>query len=195
MSAPSPEIDASLVRRAQAGDQDALRSVVERAYPLVRRQALVHTGDPTDADDLTQDVLIQMIRKLDAFHGESRFTTWLYVITRNAAVDRHRNRHRRARLADEPAAYEALVPSEAEDPSRHAERAELRALLRAFFEELPERQREVFDLVELQGLPAREAAERMGLEPVSVRAHLFKARKRLRARILAEHPELGAEAS
>jgi DNA-directed RNA polymerase specialized sigma24 family protein len=56
------------------------------------------------------------------------------------------------------------------------------------FENLPLRQREVFDLVDLQGLSPGEAAERTGLKPVSVRASLFKARQAIRSAILATHP-------
>lgn len=185
-----PEIEPNLVDRAQRGDEDALRALVEHAYTLVRRWTLVHTGDPDDADDLTQDVLVLMIRKLETFHGDARFGTWLYSVTRNAAMDRFRKRKRRAELGSEPKAYVQLVPEPSEDPSRAAERAELRALLSTYFEGLPERQREIFDLVELQGVPAAEAAERLGLEPVSVRASLFKARRTLRSRILSDHPDL-----
>jgi len=43
-----------------------------------------------EADDLTQDVLVQMIRKMESFHGDARFSTWLYTVTRHAAADRHR---------------------------------------------------------------------------------------------------------
>jgi RNA polymerase sigma-70 factor (ECF subfamily) len=56
------------------------------------------------------------------------------------------------------------------------------------FSELPERQREIFDLVDLQGLSPAEAGARMGLKPVSVRANLFKARAAIRAKLLATHP-------
>jgi RNA polymerase sigma factor (sigma-70 family) len=56
------------------------------------------------------------------------------------------------------------------------------------FAELPQRQREIFDLVDLQGLSPAEAADRTGMKAVSVRASLFKARKTIRARILASHP-------
>lgn len=70
---------------------------------------------------------------------------------------------------------------------------EIRALLDVFFLALPDRQRQVFDLVELQGYSAVAAARLMGIEPVSVRAHLFKARKRLRERILRDRPEIAEE--
>ena len=189
MSEHPADIASGLVQRARRGDDKALRDLIECAYPLVRRWSLVRTGDPSDADDLTQDVLVQMIRKLEGFKGDAQFGTWLYSITRNAAADRYRKDERRARLAESPGAYDALVPAAVEDPARLAERTEVRAALEVFFEELPERQREIFDLVELQGLPSTDVAELLGIEPVSVRAHLFKARRRLRERILAERPD------
>jgi RNA polymerase sigma-70 factor, ECF subfamily len=192
----APGFDADLVARAREGDEAALRSVVDQAYPLVRRWTLVLTGDPADADDLTQDVLVQMIRKLGSFHGDAQFTTWLYAVTRNAATDEFRKRARRRRIEDEdPGVFRDLIPDSAEDPSRAAERAETRELVRTFFVDLPDRQREIFDLVELQDVPAVEVAKRLGIEAVSVRAHLFKARKRMRERILAAYPNMGVEAS
>lgn len=190
MSDRMPEISRELVCRARAGDDLALGALVEAAYPRVRRWTLVHTGDPSEADDLTQDVLIRMIRNLDSFQGDARFGTWLYSVTRNAATDRHRKRKRRARMAEDPDTYAEMTPHAPADPAVSVERQELGSLLRAFFEELPERQREVFDLVELQGLATGEVAELLGIAPVSVRASLFKARRHLRARIIEERPEV-----
>lgn len=86
-----------------------------------------------------------------------------------------------------------MVPRTPPDPSRMTEAHEIRALLDVFFLELPDRQRQVFDLVELQGYSAVDAARLMGIEPVSVRAHLFRARRRLRERILRERPEIAEE--
>lgn len=193
MKGGPPEIPRDLVMRARQGDDDALKALVEAVYPSVRRWALVHTGEASDADDLTQDVLIRMIRRFDSFHGDARFGTWLYSMTRNAATDRFRKQHRRALLREDPRAYIDLVPAGPEDPSRSIERREIGSMLRTFFEELPRRQREIFDLVELQGVPATEVAELLGIEPVSVRANLFKARRRLRARILEIRPEVAED--
>lgn len=192
-SARADDIGQALVRKAARGDQDALRIVVERAYPAVRRWALVHTGDPSEADDLTQDVLVHMIQRLDTFSGASRFTTWLYTVTRNAALDLLRGSERRSRRLEDPRVHAEIAPAALDPPDTEADRSRLGAVLRAYFKELPERQREVFDLADLQGIPSPEIAERLGIEPVSVRANLFRARRALRARILAEHPELVEE--
>ena len=190
MSDHTLEFPSGLVEGARQGEERALRALTERAYPVVYRWALVHTGDPMEADDLTQDVLLQMITKMDSFQGEARFSTWLYTVTRNAAADRHRKRTRRARLAESAKAYWQLAPTGTSDPAREAEQRELGEMLSVFFERLPDRQREIFDLVELQGFSGAEVSELLGIEPVSVRAHLFKARKRLRSLILRASPEL-----
>jgi RNA polymerase sigma-70 factor (ECF subfamily) len=191
--AQADDVGPDLVRKASDGDPDALRSLVERAYPMVRRWALVHTGDPTEAEDLTQDVLVHVIQRLDTFAGTSRFSTWLYAVTRNAATDRLRRQSRRVRRLDDPRARLEVTPDQADDPARGADRSHIRTVIAAFFGELPARQREVFELAELRGLPSAEIAEILGIEAVSVRAHLFKARKTLRQRILESHPELAEE--
>ena len=188
-------ISSSLVGRAKAGDEEAMRVLVEATYPLVHRWALVHSGDPSDASDLAQDVMIKVIQNLDAFHGDSKFESWVYSLTRNAALDRHRRERRIHRTAFDPRALDAFTPARAPSPDREVEREQLRALLLHFFQELPARQREVFDLVELQGLAAPEAAEILGLEAVSVRAHLFKARRKIRALMLKQVPFLIEELS
>ncbi|MCG6989399.1 MAG: sigma-70 family RNA polymerase sigma factor [Gemmatimonadetes bacterium] len=191
--AHADEIGPDLVRNARDGDPEALRELVERAYPTVRRWALVRTGDPAEADDLTQDVMVHVIQRLDGFSGSSRFMTWLYTVTRNAAIDRLRRSNRRESRLAEPGAHPVVATSAPDDPSAGADRHHIGDVVRAFFNELPHRQREVFDLAELQGVPAAEIAERLGIEAVSVRAHLFKARRTLRARILESHPELAEE--
>jgi RNA polymerase sigma-70 factor, ECF subfamily len=184
-----------LVADARGGDSGALRKLVEHAYPLVRRWALVQTGDRADADDLTQDVLIRMIRKLDTFHGRASFESWLYAMTRNAGLDRARRSGRARRVSADVLAYAEVGPAPAQDPARYVEADELRSLLATFFAELPRRQREVIDLVELQGYTAAEAAEMMGVRAVTIRAHLFKARRTLRLRILTERPEVASDFS
>jgi RNA polymerase sigma-70 factor (ECF subfamily) len=190
VSVLAPEIFDDLVEQARRGDDAALRVLIEGVYATVRRWALVQLGDPTDADDLTQDVLIQMIRKLDTFHGHARFESWLYSMTRNAAMDRIRRERRGRRVTDDPSAPLYLAPTTAPDPTRRVELREFDSAFECLFHDLPERQRTIFDLVELQGFTASEVGALLDIKPVSVRAHLFKARRKLRSRIMTEWPEL-----
>lgn len=193
MTDPHRETLTALAARARLGGDADMHRLLEKAYPVVRRFALLQCGDPVDADDLTQDVLIRMVRKLDTFKGDGRLETWLYSMTRNGALDRARRADRRARPIVDPVLLEELAPDRPADPAGRVEASELRGLLSLLFAELPERQRSAFDLVELQGMSAAEAADVMGLEPVSVRAHLFKARRRMREWILRERPEVARE--
>jgi RNA polymerase sigma-70 factor, ECF subfamily len=190
---PPPEaVSSELVTLAQGGDSRALRTLVERAHPLVRRWALVHTGDATDADDLTQDVLVHMIRRLNRYEGRSAFTTWLYAVTRNAAKDHLRARARRDRLGERFEAAGggrgAAEASEHRDPAAEARRSGLAAAALEAFRKLPTRQREAFDLAELQGLAAVEAGARLGIAASTVRVNLLRARRALRARLLEMDP-------
>ncbi len=190
---PSPwrqGISGELVALARQGEPRALRTLVEQAHPLVRRWALVQTGNAADADDLTQDVLVHMIRRLDQFEGRSAFTTWLYAVTRNTARDHLRARARRARLHERFQASGALDADAAPslDPSAEVTRSRLAAAALEAFKALPARQREAFDLAELQGLTAPEIGERLGISPSTVRVNLLRARRALRARLLALDP-------
>lgn len=178
-----------LVRRAQEGDETAFEHLVHRFYGQVHRWATVRTGDPHDADDVTQDVLLRLHAQLHSFDGRSRFTTWLYQVTRSAAADLHRRRARRERLARKLAREPSTEHRQGETAER-ADRQRATDLVRMFFEGLSDRQREVFDLVDLQGFTPTEVGRMLGLEPVTVRSHLFRARKMIRKRILELHPEL-----
>lgn len=179
-----------LIDRGRRGEEEALSALIGYAYPLVRRWALVQTGEPDEAEDLTQDVLVQMLRKLHTFQSHARFSTWLFQVTRNAAHDSRRRRQRRERLSSAREGWAPLTAQVVPDPSARLDRTALSNALATFFRELPPRQREVFDLVDLQGYSSVEAAEVLAIEPVSVRAHLFKARRLMRTRMMEEHPDL-----
>lgn len=184
------ETDALLVRRAQAGDEGAFERLVRRFHQRIHRWALARTGDADDADDVTQAVLLRLHRHLGGYDGRSRFTTWLYQVTRTAAADLHRKRQRRRRLATKAsgetgdAALDPRGSGASLDDRRAAE------LVKTFLAELSDRQREAFDLCDLQGYAPSEVSEMLGMEPVTVRSHLFRARKAIRRRILEQYPEL-----
>ena len=187
---PPPDALSDLARRAQRGDPGAFVQLVERCRDRIYRWALVKTGDSDDADDVTQEVLVRLHDKLRQFRGDSQFTTWLYRVTRNAAGGLFRSRRRRERAHERFAAEAAIGGSEQPDVTSQLETRETAETLRTFFDELPERQREVFDLVDLQHVPARDVAEMLGLAPPTVRAHLLRARRRLRALLLEAEPGL-----
>jgi RNA polymerase sigma factor (sigma-70 family) len=181
--------DYALIEGAQAGDGRAFDDLVRRYYERIYRWAVARTGDRDDAEDVTQEALLRLHRHLPGFDGRSRFSTWLYQVTRSAAADLHRRRTRRARLAlrvkrDSPAAIDPRGREPATDERRASD------LVKTYLEKLSERQREVFDLVDLQGFSTVEVSEMLEMEPVTVRSHLFRARKAIREKILESCPEL-----
>ncbi len=180
----------ALIRGALAGDEKAFDDLVRRYYEQIYRWALARTGDRDDAEDVTQETLVRLHRHLASFDGRSRFSTWLYQVTRSAAADLHRKRTRWERLALRVKQESAAV---VHDPRREEDYADDRRtsdLVQTFMGKLSDRQREVFDLVDLQGLSTVEVSAMLKMEPVTVRSHLFRARKAIRKKILDNYPEL-----
>jgi RNA polymerase sigma-70 factor (ECF subfamily) len=181
-------IAAALIPRAQAGDAAAREELLTRCHGTIRRWVGVLIADADDVDDVTQEVLIRVALRLETFARRARFTTWLYQVTRHTALSLRRRIARRVRLVDE---LPARSPTQrAPDPLAETEASEMRGMMAELFRELPERQREVFYLVDIEGHDAVAIAPQLGLRPVTVRAHLFRARRALRSKILERHPEL-----
>jgi RNA polymerase sigma-70 factor (ECF subfamily) len=180
-------LDAQLASRAASGDDSAFTTLVTRFQPAVFRWALMFAADPDEADDIAQEVFVRTYRQLGAYRHDGSLEAWLYRMTRRAATQMRRTRKRRGRLALSPAAR-PLRDVYTTDPGGRVDRERAAIVIRELFADLPARQREIFDLVDLQGFSPSEAAERTGMKPVSVRANLFKARKAIREGLLATHP-------
>jgi RNA polymerase sigma factor (sigma-70 family) len=180
-------LDAQLASLASSGDDSAFTTLVTRFHPAVFRWALMFAGDPDEAEDITQEVFVRTYRQLGQYRSDGPLDAWLYRITRRTATQMRRTRKRRGRLALSPAA-QPLRDVYTTDPGGRVDRERAASVIRELFADLPRRQREIFDLVDLQGFSPAEAAERTGMKPVSVRANLFKARKAIRESLLATHP-------
>ena len=183
-------LEVQLVSLASAGDDSAFTTLVTRYHPVVFRWSLTFAWDPDEAEDIAQEVFVRAHRQLSQYRSDGSLEAWLYAITRRAATQLRRTHKRRKRLALSPA---ARPPRDVytTDPGGRVDRERAAHVILELFSELPQRQREIFDLVDLQGLSPAEAAARTGLKPVSVRANLFKARSAIRAKLLATHPSYG----
>ena len=176
-----------LARAAQQGDELARARLLAAVRPRILRWAIVHSGAPDDAEDITQQALLTVHRQLSSFAHGSRFTTWLYTLTRRIAADWQRTRNRRKHLLETRSAPQQQATQ------RHDDHAHLVALVRAQLASLPARQRELFDLVDLQGYTPLEAAELLGMNHNTARVHVLRARRAIRARIIAAHPNAAEE--
>jgi len=179
----------SVLASARRGDASAFDRLVAGLRPRIQRWALVIVGDPDDADDVAQQVSLTLHRKLGEFQARSRFTTWLYTITRNSAIEFSRQRaRRRSRAIDE--AEPVALTEEMKSQIDQIDDARKAALVRSFFAELPPRQRELIELIDSQGYSTPEAAQLMGIEPETARVHLLRARRLIRSKMLELHPEV-----
>jgi RNA polymerase sigma-70 factor (ECF subfamily) len=182
-------VNALLIKAAQAGDERAFEQLLGQVRGQIFRWALIMTADSDDADDITQQVSVTLHRKLHLFQQRSAFSTWLYRIVRNTAIEsRRRARFGREVAWDDDVATNTVSPA-TDDRLQVIDDAQSVALIRALFTELPPRQRELIDLVDTQGFKTVEAAEMMEIEPETARVHLLRARRTLRARMLELHPE------
>ena len=151
--------------------------VYERYFDFVWRTAR-RLGCPEAAlDDAAQDVFVVVHRKLPEFEGRSSLKTWLYAITRRVVSD-HRRKHQRRRPAETPFRDERAPCAEA-SPQELAARQQAAMLLHAFLDSLPDEQREVFVLAELEQMTAPEIAEATGAKLNTVYSRLRLARRAL----------------
>jgi RNA polymerase sigma-70 factor (ECF subfamily) len=168
--------DSELVRRARKGDEMAFGMLVQRYQRPAYAVALSVTGRHEDAEDAAQESFLVALTRLDECRSPERFGGWLMTIVRN----RSKNLVRRESLreTDElPPAARSRMPT----PDRTAEAAELRGLLKEALFELPEVQRQVVLLHDLEGWKHREIADQLDLPCGTVRSHLHFARKALRS--------------
>ena len=168
---------AGLARQGGRRDKEAFLGKVR---PLVCRWALVWTGSPDASEDVAQEVLIRVNRSLVDFSPAASVSTWIYRITRNVAVDQAR-RNGRDCSARDAIKLTALTEAAAPPADRGLELKAAADLLRTMMERLSPQQRAAFDLVDVQGFGAGDAAEMLEVAPATLRVHLFRARQSLRA--------------
>jgi RNA polymerase sigma-70 factor (ECF subfamily) len=171
------------------------RDYAPRVYNLARRML----GNDADAEDVTQDVLLQVVRKLDTFRGEAAFPTWLHRVTVNAALAHRRKRaNRQAHQSGEP--LDAVLDDGEGHPHPGAMKpwsvapdqpvldAESRELIEQAIGRLPETYRDVYVLADVEGMPNSEIGEILGLSVAAVKSRLHRARLIMRD-ALAPHFE------
>jgi RNA polymerase sigma-70 factor (ECF subfamily) len=182
--------DRSLVREARAGDTHAYGELVrhyqDRVYTLI--YGLIQNHD--DALDLTQDVFVRAHRSLDHFREDAVFYTWLYRIALNACIDFKRRKKRSLEpfsldgdlLND--SGFEPPDRRPSHQPDRALENKELSRLLRQAIERLPEPQRIVIVLHDIEGLQHKEIASLLNCPIGTVKSRIQRGRSELRMRLL-----------
>ena len=183
--------DEELLEAAREGDDEALEALLARHEQKVFRFGLRMCGNEEDARDVLQETLLAAFKGVQQFRGEAQLSTWLYQVARSFCTKARR------RGAGEPPQHESIegavargVTAPAAGPEDVAHAREMARVLQEALLALPESQREVVLLRDVEGLSAEEAARVVGVEVPALKSRLHRARAAMQARIAAL---LGAE--
>src|SRR5688572_4339824 len=186
--------DRRVVARLQAGEDDAVRQLAEQYSQRIYQMALRHMKNPEDAEEVTQDVLMKVYRKVHSFRGDSALSSWIYRITFNTAMSRlrthkaekaaqqERERTRLGRGGNERPAVKH-TPDWTRMPDEELLRAQLRQAVAAALSELPEIYRVPVVLRDIEGLSTEEASHRLHVKDQTLKSRLHRGRLMLRERL------------
>jgi RNA polymerase sigma-70 factor (ECF subfamily) len=197
VSAPNPhplpssvvrEDEPLLVASARAGDPAAFEELVARYEDKIFRLTSNITGNREDAEDAMQDAFLKAFAHLDAFHGESRFYTWLVRIAANEALMRLRKRRPNHFSLDQPIEGDSdLMPRELEEWSPNPEqlyaKSEIDNIVSKLVEKLEDEYRVVLVLRDIEELSTQETAHALGISISAVKSRLLRARLKLREKL------------
>jgi RNA polymerase sigma-70 factor (ECF subfamily) len=183
-----------MVTAARRGEDQAMRRLLEHVTPALHRFSLGFCRDPLDAEETMQDVLVSLIRTLDRFRGDATLASWTYAVARRVCARRRRRR------AGEPIVWDSLdapgrrsrepAATRTAEPLARMEQAELREVLERTLASLPEADREVLVLRDVEGLESQEAARALGVSEAAFKSRLHRARQAMR-RALAPYLQSG----
>jgi RNA polymerase sigma-70 factor (ECF subfamily) len=183
-------VERELIGRMQAGDSSAVGDLAATYGPRIHQLAFRYMKNWEDAEEVTQDVLLKVSRKIDAFRGDAALSSWIYRITFNTAMSRLRT-GRQARAAEQSRASETasgdFIPrpsEEAADWSALADdqvlRREMREQLLEALTHLPEVYRTPVLLRDIQGLSTEEASAVLRVKTQTLKSRLHRGRLILR---------------
>lgn len=169
------ETDRALVDRVAKGDRAAVRLLFMRHHARIYRFVARQTGSEMMADDITNEVFLELWRQAPGFEGRSEVSTWLLGIARFKALSSLRKK-KEAWIDDDDAAQ---VPDSADTPEVVTMKEDKAAALRRFVDALPEEHRTVIDLAYYHGQSVTEIGAVLGIPVATVKTRMFYARKKL----------------
>ena len=186
-------VDRALARRILQGDEAEFRGLFDSFFPRLYRFALARLGgDHEAASDVVQQTFCRAIERLDTYRGEAALYTWFCQICRNALIDYLRATNRETRavvlLEDLPnvrAMLETFAAPAAEQPDLRAWQQDVRRLVQATVETLPERYSDVLELKYVDGLSVEDIASQLNIGAKAAESLLGRARSAFREAIMA----------
>jgi RNA polymerase sigma-70 factor (ECF subfamily) len=185
---PDSLADVDLVARAIAGSEDGFEALVRRYQRPIAAYIYRIVNDYDAALDLTQEVFIKIYGSLTRYRAEYKFSTWIYRIAHNVAIDHLRRAAARDEMALKPRdeRRERLVISMAPSPEQEQERDERRTQIEAIVDRLPTAYRELIVLRHGHDLSYEEIVEVTGLPLGTVKNRIFRAREMMRRMLIEQ---------
>jgi len=174
-----------LIEQLKQGDEAAFKTIVETWQDMVYNTALGIVQNPEDAEDIAQEVFVQVYESIHSFKGEAKFSTWLYKITVTKTMDHLRRKKRKKRFAFVQSLFGANDEIAHDPPDFHhpgvvLDKKETATELFKAIEQLPDNQKIAFTLNKLEGLNYQEVSEIMNTTVPSIESLLHRAKNNLK---------------
>ncbi|PYS89807.1 MAG: RNA polymerase subunit sigma-24 [Acidobacteria bacterium] len=181
---PGDATDFELCRLATAGNLAAFEIIYQRYHRRTYALCLRMTNSQTEAEDLTQEVFIQLFRKVGSFRGDSAFSTWLHRLTVNQVLMYFRRRS----VKNEKVSDDGEMPEQMVHGSANPNRMQVvdRIAIKNAVAQLPNGYKSVFMLHDVQGYEHEEVARRLGISIGTSKSQLHKARLKLRMLLMKQ---------
>ena len=175
----------TLIEQLKQGDDSAFKTIVDTWQNMVYNTAIGIVQNAEDAEDITQEVFVQVYQSVSSFKGDSKFSTWLYRIAITKSLDHERRKKRKKRFAFVKSLFgdecEAdYHPPDFNHPGVVLDKKEDAATLFHVINKLPENQRIAFTLHKMEGLSYQEVSEAMKTTLSSVESLMHRAKNNLR---------------
>jgi RNA polymerase sigma-70 factor, ECF subfamily len=191
--------DTQLVEEALGGNQLSFQLLVERYQERIFALARHYTRSAVEVEDIVQDTFLKVYRRLETFQRQSSFSTWLYRIAVNTALDFLKRMGRSpVQVVEDPELSASPVRGQAGSgvaiaaPDARMRREEIARITAEVLEELPEIFRTVLVLREFEDMSYQQMAEVLGVSIGTVESRLFRARARFKDAMIRLHPEFAA---
>ncbi len=179
----------NLIEKAQHGDSQAFRKLVEKHQRFAYSVAFRFTGNAPDAEDITQEVFIKLWRNLGKYKQGIKLTTWLYQIITNQCLDYLKSASRKNQMKH----VEMKLSRQITDESNHGQQVEDRELLQIvthLAKQLTPRQQTVFVLRDLEGLSVDEVCKILEISAEKMKSNLYYARQKIREDLTLYYKDL-----
>lgn len=171
-----------IIRKIQKGDQSAFKQLVEHFQEYAFKLAFRIVCNEDDARDVVQDSFIKVWRTIKNYDVSVKFTTWLYKIVTNSAIDQYRKNTKRRTVSIDSVAYTPF-DIDSDKTQQNLDNIEIAKLIAQLSDGLPDKQRVVFILRDIQGLDSQEVQEILELSETVVKSNLYHARKSLKGKL------------